>query len=65
VGAIQNPRLLIDVSEVARITSLSRRTVERLTASGEIPSLKIKAARRYLVRDIEEWLAGLSRHERG
>jgi excisionase family DNA binding protein len=64
VGDIRNPRLLIDASEVARITSLSRRTVERLTASGEIPSIKIKGARRYLVRDIEDWLAGLSKNER-
>jgi excisionase family DNA binding protein len=64
VGDIRNPRLLIDASEVARITSLSRRAVERLTASGEIPSIKLKATRRYSVRDIEEWLAGPARHER-
>lgn len=49
-------RVLLTRREVARMLALSERTVSALTATGELPSLKIGASVRYRRADIDEYL---------
>jgi hypothetical protein len=58
--------LLIDVAELARLTSLSVRTLRRLDAGGDIPG-RVVAGRRVLFQTgvIAEWVrAGLPGRDR-
>jgi excisionase family DNA binding protein len=53
----QHGRCMIDIKEVAALTSLSTRTIARLTAAGRIPgSMKLGGARRYSREKILRWL---------
>jgi excisionase family DNA binding protein len=46
-------------SEVAKATSLSARTIDRLVASGAIPSIKVGSRRLFILEDV---LAALMEH---
>jgi len=48
---------LLTKREVAQLLRISERTLERLTETGEgPPSLKFGRSRRWLRRDVEQWL---------
>lgn len=46
----------IDKKAVAKLFNISVRSVERLTATGKLPSIKLNGARRYPVRAINRML---------
>jgi excisionase family DNA binding protein len=53
----RNNECLINISDVAELTSLSTRTIARLTAAGRIPgSMKLGGARRYHRQKVLDWL---------
>lgn len=45
----------MDASTAALYLSLSKRTIEDMTATGRIPSTKLGGARRYPRRKLDEW----------
>lgn len=49
--------VLITAVEAARRLSMSQRTIYRLLTSGELPSVKIRRARRIRVADLERFAA--------
>ena len=49
---------LISIGHLAERLSLSRRTVHRLIATGELPTLKIGRRRLVRLADLSKWLAG-------
>jgi excisionase family DNA binding protein len=51
--------LLVDVSEAAEMLGVSSRQVERLVASGALPSVKVGASRRIRRSDLEAFVASL------
>jgi excisionase family DNA binding protein len=51
--------LLVDVSEAAEMLGVSSRQVERLVASGALPSVKVGASRRIRRADLEAFVASL------
>lgn len=51
-----NP-LLVDRRETARLLDLSERTVSTLTASGEIPHIRIRRCVRYSIADLQQFIA--------
>jgi excisionase family DNA binding protein len=52
-----NPgQLLISPKDVAAILSISPRKLWSLTASGEIPHLKIGRSVRYPLTDLQQWI---------
>lgn len=53
------PTTLLDVQEVARRLNLSRTTVRRLAAKGEIPGLRIGGSWRFEELALEAWLWSL------
>ena len=53
-------RLLLDAHGAAEALSMSTRTVERLTASGNLPSVKVGRLRRYRTADLIAFVDGLS-----
>ncbi len=56
---------LIPLSEVARLLSVSVRTIYRLVAEGELPPpLKVGRASRFEAKDVQRYLDKL-RRERG
>jgi excisionase family DNA binding protein len=57
--ALMPPVLLLDLDEVARRLSVSRRTVERLAETGELPTVKIGASRRVHVEALADFAAAL------
>lgn len=54
-----SPILLYDVGAVADVLRLSKRTVGRLVADGQIPSVKVGAARRVHRDDLLAYANGL------
>lgn len=50
------PRLLVSVTEAARMTSLSKSTATKLYLSGEWPSIMIGRRRLIVVADLERWI---------
>ena len=48
--------LLVDARTVAELLSLSPRTVWSLSASGELPSVKVRSRRLYDPHDLREWI---------
>ena len=44
--------LLVDGYEMARLLSVSRPTIDRLRATGKIPSVLVGSSRRYLPNDV-------------
>lgn len=52
--------LLVDTAEAARRLSISIRGVERLTADGELPAVKIGARRLYRAADLVAYVEQLS-----
>jgi hypothetical protein len=48
------PRLAVDLRTAARLTSISERTLRRLTATGALASKKIGARRVIAVCDLED-----------
>ncbi|GEM_PF-5607586 len=59
-GAAGRP-LLVSPNEAASMLAIGRSTMYELMASGQLPSVKIGAARRLLVADIEAYVARLPR----
>lgn len=54
-------RLLVSPEEAAAMLAIGRSTVYELMASGQLPSVKLGAARRLRVADIEEYVDRLPR----
>lgn len=54
---MQDDRLLVDAKEAARMLCLSRRTLEQMTRTGAVPSIKLGALRRYRIETLRNWLA--------
>ena len=48
--------LLMDTRATARTLCISERKLWGMTASGQIPHIRIGRSVRYAVRDIEEWI---------
>ena len=48
--------ILIGAYRAAKLLSISERTLWSMSISGEIPSLKIRRARRYDLRDLDRWI---------
>jgi excisionase family DNA binding protein len=49
---------LIGISHLAERLGLSRRTIHRILARGELPSLQIGRRRLVRLSDVRHWLAG-------
>jgi excisionase family DNA binding protein len=49
---------LIGISHLAERLGLSRRTIHRILARGELPSLQIGRRRLIRLSDLRHWLAG-------
>lgn len=49
---------LIGIGQLAQRLSLSRRTIHRIIASGELPTLKVGRRRLVRLSDLRHWLAG-------
>lgn len=49
-------RLLINARETAVMLAISSRTLWKLTASGDIPHVRIGRAVRYDPRDLRSWI---------
>jgi excisionase family DNA binding protein len=47
---------LLETDEVARLLRVSRRTVERLVASGELTALRIRGRVLYTAEDVNEFV---------
>lgn len=61
VQQISTPRM-IDVTEVATILKVSKRTVWRLVSSGELPQpIRFGRNVRWKLEDVEAWIEGLSK----
>jgi excisionase family DNA binding protein len=52
-------QLLLTPREVAKALNVSKNTVERLIASGELPVLRIRRTRRISVQQLETYIAKL------
>ena len=55
------PDLLLTCTQAAAVLSLSRATVQRLVASGELPSVTVGRARQIPVSDLQAYVASLPR----
>jgi excisionase family DNA binding protein len=53
----QDTRLLLTAREAAAALSISARKLWSLTASGEVPHVRIGRAVRYPVDELAEWIA--------
>ena len=49
---------LIGINHLAKTLGLSRRTIHRILAKGELPSLQIGRRRLIRLSDVRHWLAG-------
>jgi excisionase family DNA binding protein len=49
---------LIGINHLAERLGLSRRTIHRILARGELPSLQIGRRRLVRLSDVRQWLAG-------
>lgn len=56
-------RLLVSAAEAARLLSISPRTLWSMTASGELPHVRVRRRVLYAVDDLRRWIDGLK--ERG
>jgi excisionase family DNA binding protein len=61
----ENLKLLWTQSEVVNYLSIGKTTVQTLTASGELPSIKIGARRLYPVAEIKDWLTNIGEVSNG
>jgi excisionase family DNA binding protein len=52
-------RMLFDAEEVARRLGCSAKTVKRLIASGDLPSVRLERLRRVRASDLDEFLKRL------
>lgn len=59
-GPESGAQLLLRVDDVATRLSLSRATVNRLLATGALPSVKLGRARRVVARDLEQFVDDLA-----
>lgn len=57
--------LLITAEEVARLLSVSVRTVVRLTTQRRLRAVKVGRATRYVLADVRAYVRSLQRHEPG
>ena len=58
-------RLLVDTNEAARMLSIAPRTLWGLTASGDIPCIRIGRSVRYDPRDLRVWIEAQKAGGRG
>lgn len=56
-AAVPPEQLLVDVPTAAKLLAIGKRTLWRLSDSGEIPPIKIGRAVRYAVADLEGFIA--------
>ena len=54
-----NLKLLWTQAEVVKYLSLGKATVQKLTASGQLPSIKIGARRLYPVDEVRHWVSSI------
>jgi len=54
--APKNPPLLLTPQQAAELLAISPRKLWALTASGEIPHIRIGRSVRYSVDDLREWI---------
>ena len=57
---VSNEKLLLSIPEVAQSLGLSERTIGKLVASNNIPSVKIGSRRLFKISAIKEWLSKLA-----
>jgi len=50
-------KLLLTATEAARVLSVSPRTLWSMTASGELPVVRVRRSVRYSVDALREWIA--------
>lgn len=62
--AHDGPPLLLSARETARMLCMGERTLARLTAAGELPSLHVGASLRYDMRDVLALVEKLKEAER-
>jgi excisionase family DNA binding protein len=55
----ENKKLLWTQAEVVNYLSLGKSTVQTLTASGRLPSIKIGARRLYPVDEVRQWVSSI------
>ena len=55
----ENEKLLWTQAEVVNYLSLGKSTVQTLTASGRLPSIKIGARRLYPVDEVRQWVSSI------
>ena len=58
-GAYMPDAHLLTVNEAAAAAGVSKRTIERVVASGELASVTVGRARRVRRVDLEQWIASL------
>ena len=51
-----NPTLLLTPQQAAEILAISPRKLWNITASGEIPAIRVGRCKRYAVADLEAWI---------
>ncbi len=61
----RSERLLVNTNEAARMLSIAPRTLWSLTASGEIPSIRIGRSVRYDPGDLRVWIEAQKAGSRG
>ena len=52
----KKPVLLLKPQQAAEILAISPRKLWSLTASGEIPAIRVGRCKRYTVTDLEAWI---------
>ncbi|MEM9352432.1 MAG: helix-turn-helix domain-containing protein [Planctomycetota bacterium] len=50
-------RLLVPISDAAKLLGVSERTVFSMTQAGELPSVRVRGRRMYRVASIEQWIS--------
>jgi excisionase family DNA binding protein len=56
-------RLLLDAEGAAELLSMSRASVERLAASGDLKSVRVRGMRRYRKLDLEAFVEDLGEND--
>ena len=54
-GGLRAP-LLVNAAEAARLLAVSERTLWSMTASGEVPYVRVRRALRYSPADLSAWI---------
>ena len=63
LGAAKSEKLLVNAEPAAELLSMSRRTLDALTAKGEIPVIRATSRPQYSVRSLQRYLAEKEQRE--